>query len=195
MSDDRISINMGAAATTASAAAPKDASYGRAILFGIGAAVLGGVAWFLVAKFFDLQHSGIAIGIGALVGLTMRSQLHGRSIPLGLVAAVLSVAGIVFGHVLIWQYIVPQVVINEVKKYDPETALTAAEVHKVIPFIEYMKNDLGLDEPSYDERGKQSKRDILSWFFYALALYVGFASVVKRQQVPAPKPTPTPTTL
>lgn len=195
MSADTILINMGAAAPSPSS---RQRSYGRAILFGIAAALAGGAVWFLVAYYLDLQHSIVAIVIGAAVGLVMRSQLSGeRSIPLGLVAAVLSVAGIVFGHLLIWQYLIPRAVQDEVYKYDQERVVTRAEVHEIIPFSEYMKEDLGLGTSSR-EQGKRSKTDLLSWAFYAVALYVGFASVAKKElvkretsQAPAPPAHPT----
>ncbi len=158
-------------------------SQGRAVLFGIGAALVGGVAWFLVAHFLDVQHSAIAIGVGVIIGLAMRSQFQGgRSVPLGLVAAVLSVAGILFGNLLIWQYTLPRILVNEVRKIDPTTTITEGDVHTLVPFIEYMKEDLGLGEPSLDASGKPKRQNYMSWLFYGLAMYVGFASLRKKEE-------------
>ncbi len=69
-------------------------------LAGLAAALVGAVTWAAVTYFTNYQIGFMAIGIGYLVGITMRKFGHGHSNGFGVLAAVLAFFGCILGNLL-----------------------------------------------------------------------------------------------
>ena len=69
-------------------------------LAGLAAALVGAGTWAAVTYFTNYQIGFMAIGVGYLVGVTMRKYGHGCSNGFGVLAAVLAVLGCVAGNLL-----------------------------------------------------------------------------------------------
>jgi hypothetical protein len=77
-----------------------------AALAGIGAAVVGGIAWGLIVKWTDYEIGFAAWGIGFIVGTAVVFGAQGRrGTPFQLLAVVLAVVGIVLGKYLAFVWI------------------------------------------------------------------------------------------
>jgi hypothetical protein len=70
------------------------------ILAGIIAAVLGAVIWMGITVATQAHVGFVALGIGALVGLTVRFCGNGRGLLFGIVGAVLTLISCLGGEVL-----------------------------------------------------------------------------------------------
>jgi hypothetical protein len=71
-----------------------------AILAGIIAAVIGSGIWMGVEVGLNLKSGIVALGVGALVGFTIRFAGHGSSPVYGIIGAVLTLAGCLGGEIL-----------------------------------------------------------------------------------------------
>ncbi|MEO5915491.1 MAG: hypothetical protein ABIS50_14760 [Luteolibacter sp.] len=69
-------------------------------LAGLAAALVGAGTWAAVTYFTNYQIGFMAIGVGYLVGVTMRKYGNGQSNAFGVLAAVLAVLGCVLGNLL-----------------------------------------------------------------------------------------------
>jgi len=77
-----------------------------ATLAGLGAAVVGGIAWGLIVKWTDYEIGFAAWGIGFIVGTAVVFGAQGkRGTPFQLLAVVLAVGGIVLGKYLAFVWI------------------------------------------------------------------------------------------
>jgi len=77
-----------------------------AALAGLGAAVVGGVAWGLIVKWTDYEIGFAAWGIGLVVGTAVALGAQGRrGRPFQLLAVVLALAGILLGKYLAFVWI------------------------------------------------------------------------------------------
>jgi hypothetical protein len=85
----------------AMAVAKVDGDFGRAAIFGLAAAVLGAVVWYLVVAFTQRQFVVLALGVGILIGVgTLKGARHpGPSIAL--LAGVIAVVAMFFAHYFI----------------------------------------------------------------------------------------------
>ena len=70
------------------------------IFAGILAAMLGAVIWMGIAAATGLHVGYVALGVGALVGLTVRSFGNGGGMFFGIIGAALTLAGCLGGEVL-----------------------------------------------------------------------------------------------
>jgi hypothetical protein len=71
-----------------------------AIAGGIFAAVIGASLWAAISYFSDHQIGWMAVGVGFLVGWTVRTLGHGVDISFGVIGAALSLFGCALGNVL-----------------------------------------------------------------------------------------------
>ena len=69
-------------------------------LAGIIAAIAGALLWMGITVVTGYHVGYVALGVGALVGLTVRLVGNGRSLIFGIVGAVLTLAGCLGGEVL-----------------------------------------------------------------------------------------------
>ena len=77
-----------------------------AALAGLGAAVVGGLAWGLIVKWTDYEIGFAAWGIGFIVGTAVVFGAQGkRGTPFQLLAVVLALVGIVLGKYLAFVWI------------------------------------------------------------------------------------------
>jgi len=75
--------------------------YVPAILAGLVAAVVGGVAWGLIIKWTDYEVGFVAWGIGFLTGIAVLTATRGsRGLPFQVIAIVFALLGIAVGKYL-----------------------------------------------------------------------------------------------
>jgi len=91
-------------ATTARTSVPPDEGH-IALLAGGSAALLGGAAWALIVGATDTEVGYVAWGVGWFVGFAMVRFTAQRGRILGGLAAVFAAVGLVFGKILILQFI------------------------------------------------------------------------------------------
>ncbi|HEY6476258.1 MAG TPA: hypothetical protein VI456_06715, partial [Polyangia bacterium] len=53
-------------------------AFGRALLFGVGAALLGTIVWYAIVKITDHEFGLLAIGVGLFVGVAVKRGGRGR---------------------------------------------------------------------------------------------------------------------
>ena len=70
------------------------------IVGGIGAAIIGAILWAIVTVVTEYQIGFMAIGVGFLVGYTVRILGKGVNITFGIIGAVCSFIGCLLGNVL-----------------------------------------------------------------------------------------------
>jgi hypothetical protein len=71
---------------------------------GCGGMFLGAVVWAFITVVVDYQIGWMAIGLGALVGVSIKFFGKGQDILFGIVSALLSVMGIICGNLLSLSY-------------------------------------------------------------------------------------------
>jgi hypothetical protein len=77
-----------------------------AALAGLGAAVVGGIAWGLIVRWTDYEIGFAAWGIGFIVGTAVLFGAQGkRGTPFQLLAVVLALVGIVLGKYLAFVWV------------------------------------------------------------------------------------------
>lgn len=69
-------------------------------LAGLAATLVGAGTWAAITYYTNYQIGFMAVGIGFLVGITMRKFGHGHSNAFGVLAAVLAVLGCLVGNLL-----------------------------------------------------------------------------------------------
>jgi hypothetical protein len=52
-------------------------AFGRALLYGVGAALLGTIAWYAIVKIADRPFGPLAIGVGLFVGIAVKKGARG----------------------------------------------------------------------------------------------------------------------
>lgn len=88
--------------------------YVPAILAGLVAAVAGGVAWGLIAKWTDYEIGFAAWGIGFLTAIAILTATRGsRGLPFQVIAIVLALLGIVIGKYLGFAWVLQDIAEKE----------------------------------------------------------------------------------
>ena len=83
----------------------------RGVAGGIGAAIIGGVIWWVIVVVTDYEIGFMAVGLGFLTGFGVLLVSGGkRGVPLQAVAVVSGVLGIVLGKYFLYVYFLRQVV-------------------------------------------------------------------------------------
>jgi hypothetical protein len=120
------------------------------IVGGVIGAAVGAALWAIITMVTDYQIGWMAIGIGFLTGLGMRTLGKGRSPVFGIVGAALALAGVIIGNLIVIHLIL--------QREFSGIQLTPSE------YIEILTTSL---EP-------------VDYLFYGLALFTGFRfSIVK----------------
>jgi hypothetical protein len=120
------------------------------IIGGLVGAAIGAALWAVITMVTDYQIGWMAIGIGFLTGLGMRTLGKGRSPVFGIVGALLALVGVVVGNLIVIHLVMQ----NEF----PGFQLAPNE------YIEVLTSSL---QP-------------MDYLFYGLALFTGFrASIAK----------------
>jgi len=70
------------------------------LLAGLVAAAIGAGVWMAVTVMLKVHVGFVALGVGALVGLSIRVAGNGRNILFGIMGALLTLAGCLCGEVL-----------------------------------------------------------------------------------------------
>jgi hypothetical protein len=82
----------------------------RAVVAGLGAAVVGGVVWGLIVKWSEYEVGFVAWAIGFLAGMAVLTATGGRKgIPLQAIAIVSALVGIVIGKYLSYAWVLQKV--------------------------------------------------------------------------------------
>lgn len=81
----------------------------RVVIAGTAAALLGGLAWIAVAFAAQAKVSALAWGVGALVGFAMARASPTRGPRIGILAVLISTAGLVFGTTVIAVKVMPAI--------------------------------------------------------------------------------------
>jgi hypothetical protein len=120
------------------------------IVGGLIGAAIGAAIWAVITMVTDYQIGWMAIGIGFLTGLGMRTLGKGRSPIFGIVGAVLALVGVIVGNLIVIHLLVQ-------REY-PGMQLAPNE------YIEVLTSSM---QP-------------MDFLFYGLALFAGFrASIAK----------------
>ena len=138
-----------------------------AVIAGVVAAIIGGIAWAAVTVTTEYQIGYMAIGVGFLVGFAVRLG-HGRTPAFGLIGAVLALAGCLLGNFLSMVGFV-----TKSENLDYLKTLSAIDYAKVPDLM-------------------RSTFDVMDLVFYAIAVYEGYRFSIKQPAAPsAPAPAPT----
>ena len=122
------------------------------VIAGIVAAVIGAAVWALITRLTGYQIGFMAIGIGVLVGVTLRVASDQGGMEMGLLGGGLSLFGVVLGNLM--------------------AACAFIARNNGIPFMQVI-SDVLTDSTTVGRvmRGRFSIIDLL---FYGLAIYTGF---------------------
>jgi len=71
-----------------------------AVIVGCAAAVVGAIAWALITVATGYQIGWMAVGVGFLVGYSMKYFGKGTTVVFGIIAAVIALVGCVAGNLL-----------------------------------------------------------------------------------------------
>jgi hypothetical protein len=82
-------------------AAKVDGDFGRAAIFGLAAAALGGLAWYLVVAFTQRQFVILALGVGFLIGVGTLKGARRPGPSIAILAGVIAVLAMFFAHYFI----------------------------------------------------------------------------------------------
>lgn len=97
------------------------------LVFGVVAAILGGVVWAGIVTGTGYEVGYVAWGVGLIVGLAVAAGSPSPGVGHGLTAAGLAAAGLLLGKVLIYSWAMPGLVAKEFSN-DPEMSAAAIEV-------------------------------------------------------------------
>src|SRR5258708_14163763 len=89
------------------------ASGPRSVLWGLFGAVAAGGLWALVVYVTHYMFGWAAWGVGALVGLAVRTAERKTGTSLGTTAAALAAGGLIFGHLLIHLFALQPIIEDE----------------------------------------------------------------------------------
>ncbi|MBK9118091.1 MAG: hypothetical protein IPM18_00570 [Phycisphaerales bacterium] len=87
----------------------------RAIVFAVLGALVGALAWALVAFYASVEIGYLAWGIGGLVGVAA-AWAGGRGVPLGITCAVLALASIFMGKLVAMQWSVEHAIDEQTRE-------------------------------------------------------------------------------
>lgn len=94
---------------------------------GIAAALLGGIAWALIAGLLDMEIGWVAWGIGGLVGLLMTKTSDARGKKAATVAAGCALLGLLVGKSLLHEYVVKPAIVESLTS-EPDAAVYVASL-------------------------------------------------------------------
>jgi len=124
-------------------------------LAGIIAAIAGALLWMGITVVTGYHVGYVALGVGALVGLTVRLVGNGRSLIFGIVGAVLTLAGCLGGEVL------TVVQLASTAQHDFYSTLTT------IDLTQLLTNIVG-------------KMDPLMYLIYAIGIFEGYKLSIRK---------------
>jgi hypothetical protein len=78
-----------------------DQDFIKAIFYALFSSVIGAIIWALISVLIKLQFGIMAIGIGALVGFTIKTYGKGISLKYAILGSIISLFGCVLGNFLI----------------------------------------------------------------------------------------------
>jgi hypothetical protein len=97
-------------------------AYGIAILAGLAAAVVGGIAWGLIVRWTDYEIGFAAWGIGFLAGAAVLTATRGRrGLPFQAIAVISALLGIAIGKYLSFAWILDDAPELEVSVFSSDT--------------------------------------------------------------------------
>lgn len=126
------------------------------LIGGVIAMLVGAIIWGAVTYFTKYQIGWMAIGVGFLVGFSVKLLGKGKSMIFGISAAVLSLLGCVLGNLLVYSGIIAR-----------EEGVSFLEVFFVL-----------LLTPAAALEVFTIAFDFMDILFYAIAAYVGFSTAV-----------------
>jgi hypothetical protein len=101
---------------------------GRALAIGVGAMFLGAVIWALITAVTDREFSLVAIGVGALIGLSMFTA-RPTSIGIAAAAALLTLIGCFLGEIMAFAAYISQ------RRQIGFFTVVSAELHHLREFL------------------------------------------------------------
>ncbi|MCP4379103.1 MAG: hypothetical protein GY794_23390 [bacterium] len=128
------------------------------VIGGLVAAVVGAGAWAVITVVTEYQIAWMAIGIGCLVGLTVRGLGKGISPVFGLVGAGCALLGCVLGNLM--------------------SICGFASVNESIPFFEAL--GLVLSNPSLTMELMTATFSPIDVLFYGIAVYEGYKFSIRQ---------------
>jgi xanthosine utilization system XapX-like protein len=144
-----------------------------ALLAGLVAAIVGGVAWGLIVKWTDYEVGFVAWGIGLLVGIAVATATRGVRGPLFQVVAVLcALLGILLGKYLSFAWVLQEV--------------AEEETQGVVEIAVLSMDTIDL---FFDELG--TVFDWIDILWVGLAVYTAWRALQPEPE-PAPEPEPEP---
>jgi hypothetical protein len=143
-------------------------TYVPAVLAGLAAAVVGGVAWGLIVKWTDYEIGFAAWGIGLLTGIAVLAATRGsRGLPFQAIAVVSALLGIAIGKYLGFVWVLQDVAGGTVN----------------IPIFSFDTVDL-----FFDELGLVF--DWIDLLWVGLAVYTAWRTLQPQEPEPAEAPPP-----
>ncbi len=76
-----------------------DQNLGMGIVAGLAAAIVGGVLWAVITYYAGIQIGWMAIGIGFLVGFSIRHFGKGKDVSFSIAGAFLALVGCLLGNI------------------------------------------------------------------------------------------------
>jgi hypothetical protein len=132
--------------------APVQGNIVMGLLGGIVASVVGAGIWAGVTVSTEYQIGFMAVGVGLLVGLTVRGLGHGTSPAFGIIGALCALFGCLLGNIL--------------------SMCGFAAIHESVPFFEITKTVLM--DPSLAVELLKATFEPMDLLFYGIAVYEGF---------------------
>jgi hypothetical protein len=139
-----------------------------ALIGGAAAALAGAALWAVITVVTGYQIGWMAIGVGFLVGMTVRKLGNGSSVTFGIAGALLSLAGCLGGNLLALVGFIAQA----------ESASFFATLNGI--------------EPAFVGNLMVQTAGPMDLLFYAFAVYEGFKLSIARPPSPSPSGSPPP---
>lgn len=132
-----------------------------AIIGGVGAGILSAALWALITVLFKYQIGYMSIGVGFLVGFTVRYFGEGEDLVFGFIGGTISLVSCIFGNLL-----------SQIAMYAIDKSL---QFWDVITTLNYTLIPQILIESAHP-------MDLL---FYGIAIYAGFRFSLNKKSLPA----------
>lgn len=126
-----------------------------AILAGIVAAAVGALIWMGITIVTGYHIGYVALGVGALVGLTVRYVGNGTSVVFGIIGAVLTLIGCLGGEIL------TAIQLSTTQQHDFFSALATTDLNQLVTNI-------------FD------RMDPLMYLIYAIGIFEGFKFSIRK---------------
>ena len=122
------------------------------VIAGAVAAVIGAIIWAVITRLTGYQIGFMAIGIGILVGVTVRVASDQGGMEMGLLGGVLSLFGVVLGNLM--------------------AACAFIAKSNSLPFMQVLMDVFS--DPTTVGRVMRGWFSIIDLLFYGIAIYTGF---------------------